>query len=232
MGTRPAKFQSDVMAVFMTDPDREWCHGDIADVGGEHLRRTHARKVLQMLVVKHFLTSREETHEERNGKCGRARVLYKVTDRGMDEFARDAMANAEWMPHCTNCGRAIEKYADTGDFHHTDSGMWCGGYTSQMATPFKGMKYTVLMHDGLTPSSGVPEYPSARNQAASIEDAKILFKTWLRDSGNDYTRAAGYESPYAEVILTRSWDGISYGDYPWVCLLKRGNLGGAVIEKV
>jgi hypothetical protein len=93
-------------------------------------------------------------------------------------------------------------------------------------------KYTVIMNDGIGPSSNEPVKPVTSNQASSIDDAKRMFREWMRKSGNDYTRADGYSQPGAEVILTENWDGISYGDHPWTCLLVRGPNGGVVIENV
>lgn len=91
-------------------------------------------------------------------------------------------------------------------------------------------KYTVLMYDGISPSF-TPEPPSQDTGAATIADARRMFATWLRDSGNDYTRADGYGQPWADVVLTASWDGISYGDVTGgdgICRLMRGPRGGIV----
>jgi len=34
----------------------------------------------------------------------------------------------------------------------------------------------------------------------------------MRDGGNDCTRREGYGQPWADIVLTDNWDGISYGD--------------------
>jgi hypothetical protein len=94
-----------------------------------------------------------------------------------------------------------------------------------------GKRYTVLTYDGLGPYSPMPEAPADDNGAKTLADARALFKRWLRDSGNDYTRAEGYGQPWADVVLTESWDGISYGDVTGgdgVCRFERGTRGGIV----
>jgi len=91
-------------------------------------------------------------------------------------------------------------------------------------------RYTVLCHDGLH-SNPYPEEPSADNQADTLEGARALFRRWLRDSGNDYTRAEGYGQPFADIVYTASWDGTSYGDVTGgdgVERLERGPRGGIV----
>lgn len=85
--------------------------------------------------------------------------------------------------------------------------------------------------DGISPSSGMPEAPSASNTTNTLANVRRMFRAWLRDSGNDYTRAEGYGQPTAWVTLRVAWDGISYGDYP-VALFVRGPRGGIVREGV
>lgn len=99
-------------------------------------------------------------------------------------------------------------------------------------TTTKLPRYAVLMHDGF-PSNPWPEPPSADNTVATIAEARRLFRSWLRDSGNDYTRAEGYGAPYADVVRTDMWDGVSYGDTTGgdgVCRFGRGPRGGIVRE--
>lgn len=95
------------------------------------------------------------------------------------------------------------------------------------------MRYTVLMNDGLGSSGAGPEGPSASNGADTLDEARNLFRVWLQDSGNDYTRADGYGQPWADVVHTDRWDGISYGDITGgdgVCRFERGPRGGIVRE--
>lgn len=87
-------------------------------------------------------------------------------------------------------------------------------------------RYTLLFHDGIGPYSPCPDAPTADNQAGSMLEASDVFKAWMRDSGNDYTRADGYDAPWADVYLTEMWDGISYGEPLW--RIQRGPRGGAI----
>lgn len=141
------------------------------------------------------------------------------------------------MDHCDNCGGKIEMDEEGGEFTHSGGryGIYCNEnsfYTNGVAVPFVPSKYTVLMHDGMSPGSDVPPFPQKRNQAGTLREAMWMFREWLRDSGNDYLKADGYEQPSAEVILTKNWDGISYGDYPWTCMLERGIRGGILVKDV
>lgn len=136
---------------------------------------------------------------------------------------------------CNNCGEAIEP-GEAGEPIHPDSGdsvcRYSSFYRRMVATPVAPKKYTVIMNDGFPGRGGLPERPWTGNQAASLAEAKRMFRVWLSDSGNDYYRAPGYAQPGAEVILTANWDGFGYGDYPWTCLLVRGVRGGVVVEDV
>ena len=92
-------------------------------------------------------------------------------------------------------------------------------------------KYTVLTYDGIGPYGAGPESPNVDNGADTLADAVQLFRRWMRESGNDYTRAEGYGEPWCDVVLTASWDGISYGDVTGgdgVMRLVRGPRGGIV----
>lgn len=92
-------------------------------------------------------------------------------------------------------------------------------------------RYTVLAYDGIGPYSGSPEAPSADNGADTLADARALFARWMRETGNDYQRAEGYGQPWADVVVTERWDGISYGDVTGgdgVCRFERGPRGGIV----
>ena len=74
-------------------------------------------------------------------------------------------------------------------------------------------KYTVLFSDGIHGSNPMgPEAPRKDNQAATITEARELFRYIVKASMNDYVRAEGYSEQWCEVVLTSSWDGISYGD--------------------
>lgn len=91
-------------------------------------------------------------------------------------------------------------------------------------------KYTVLMYDGTSPSFA-PEPPSQDTGADTLAGAVTLFRAWLRDSGSDHTRSGGHGQPWADVVLTASWDGTSYGDVTGgdaICRLMRGPRGGIV----
>jgi hypothetical protein len=91
-------------------------------------------------------------------------------------------------------------------------------------------KYTVLTHDGLS-SNPYPEPPSRANTADTLAAARELFRTWLGNSGNDYTRADGYGQPWADIVPTSAWDGTSYGDTTGgdgIERLTRGPRGGIV----
>lgn len=93
-------------------------------------------------------------------------------------------------------------------------------------------KYTVLVHDGISPAY-MPEPPSRDNGADTLTGAVTLFRAWLRNSGNDFARSDGYGQPWADVVLTASWDGISYGDVTGgdgICRLTRGPRGGTIRE--
>lgn len=135
--------------------------------------------------------------------------------------------------HCDNCDKEIDP--GTARPVHTDTQYeYCARTFNDpgKATVPARKKYTVIMNDGIGPGSGEPEKPRNGNQADSIEEAVRMFRSWMRDSGNDYLRAAGYDQPGAEIILTENWDGISYGDWPWTCLLVRGVRGGVKVESV
>lgn len=95
-------------------------------------------------------------------------------------------------------------------------------------------RYTVLMYDGIGPYSPSPEPPSPHNTANTLAHARTLFRRWLRDSGNDYTRREGYSQPWADIVLTDNWDGISYGDITGgdgIERLTRGPNGGIIREE-
>lgn len=96
------------------------------------------------------------------------------------------------------------------------------------------LKYTVLPNDAFPGRGGVgPDSPDDAIQAATLEDARRSFRKWLSDSGNDYQRADGFGAPFADVVLTSSWDGISYGDIiggSGICRFERGPRGGIVRE--
>lgn len=87
--------------------------------------------------------------------------------------------------------------------------------------------YTVLFHDGFPSGGTLPEAPGENNQTNSIAGAQDLFRTWLRDSGNDYQRGDGYGAPCAYVYVTADYDGIAYGDYPYAAF-EYGPRGGVV----
>ncbi len=90
-------------------------------------------------------------------------------------------------------------------------------------------RYTVLTYDGIGPYGGFPEAPADHNGAHTLADAVKLFRAWMCETGNDYTRAEGYGQPWADVVLTSSWDGVSYGDITGgdgVMRLERGPRGG------
>ncbi len=78
--------------------------------------------------------------------------------------------------------------------------------------------YALLFNDGITPSNGVPEPPETAGGTAPVVHSLVAaterFREWLRESGNDYTRADGYDQPWCDVYNSDAWDGISYGD-PW-----------------
>lgn len=135
---------------------------------------------------------------------------------------------------CDHCDKAIS--LDRLDFwQHVDTeSVWCARTfnDTSRATPSYRDRYTVIFNDGIGPSSGEPEAPCNDNQAGTLEDARYMFRNWLRESGNDYHRSAGYGQPQAEVIRTSLWDGISYGDYPWTAILTRGPRGGVVRESI
>ncbi len=90
-------------------------------------------------------------------------------------------------------------------------------------------KYTILAHDGIGPGPMGPEAPAPDNQVDSFREAERWFRAWLRDTGNDYTRADGYGAPFADVVPTDLWDGISYGDN-FLIRLERGPRGGVKRE--
>ena len=99
---------------------------------------------------------------------------------------------------------------------------------SPVRTPALG-RYTVLAHDGLSAGNPYPEAPASSNTASTLAGAEQLFRRWLRESGNHYTRAEGYGSPWADVVPTENWDGTSYGDITGgegVLRFERGVRGG------
>jgi hypothetical protein len=134
---------------------------------------------------------------------------------------------------CDHCGLDITLTTDPPT-HIESQYKYCARqfHDSAVATPIIRKRYTVIFHDGIGPSSNEPERPCNTNQAATTVEARSMFREWLKASGNDYTRADGYDQACAEVIETDRWDGISYGDYPWAFLLKRGKRGGIVRENV
>ncbi len=92
-------------------------------------------------------------------------------------------------------------------------------------------RYTILVHDGIGPMGNMPEPPTEDNTVSTIDEARRWFTRWLRDSGNDYTRAEGYGQPFADVVHTERYDGISYGDVTGgdgVCRFERGPAGGII----
>lgn len=86
-------------------------------------------------------------------------------------------------------------------------------------------KYTVLFDDGFMGGANLPDPPTSDNQCASIKEAGEMFRRWMIDSGNDYSRSEGYGQPCAYVYLTAEYDGIAYGDYPYAAF-DRGPRGG------
>lgn len=134
--------------------------------------------------------------------------------------------------NCDNCAAEITQ-DDNGTFSHL-WGPYCtrSFHDTAKATPIVRKRYTVIMNDGIGPGRIEPEKPCNGNQANGLTEAKAMFREWLTSSGNDYYRAEGYDQPNAEIILTEHWDGISYGDYPWTCLLVRGIHGGVNVESV
>lgn len=71
-------------------------------------------------------------------------------------------------------------------------------------------KYTLIFQ--VYPSNPYSESPEGSPQADTKEEARDLFKEFLRLSGNDYRRSVGEDEPVCWVHNTESWDGISYGD--------------------
>jgi hypothetical protein len=86
---------------------------------------------------------------------------------------------------------------------------------------------TVLFHNGFNNGAMLPEAPGADNTVNSLKEASELFRTWLRESGNDYVRGDGYGSPSATVWPTADYDGVAYGDYPYA-MYELGPRGGVV----
>lgn len=83
-------------------------------------------------------------------------------------------------------------------------------------------KYTILFHDGVTPSNGYPEEPTDDNQAATMADARYMV-----------SRLFHYSEPnaYADIVFSDAWDGISYGDITGgtgICRFSRGVRGGLI----
>lgn len=87
-------------------------------------------------------------------------------------------------------------------------------------------KYTVLIHDGLTDNTPLgPEAPSAANTSATLKGIHQIFKNYVRDNDT--------QDPYADVVLTANWDGVSYGDITGGAGVERltiGRRGGVVRE--
>ncbi|MFI5840560.1 hypothetical protein ACIA8K_12710 [Catenuloplanes sp. NPDC051500] len=88
-------------------------------------------------------------------------------------------------------------------------------------------KYTVLCDAGFNGGATLPDAPSPENTTNSLRDAGATFRTWMRESGNDYHRADGYGAPVAWVYMTADYDGIAYGDNG-VVAFERGPRGGIV----
>lgn len=93
------------------------------------------------------------------------------------------------------------------------------------------IEFVVLFHDGLGSPNPFPEEPSDRNTVTGGAEGLLhWFRKTLRESGNDYKRAPGYESPWADVFFRDQWDGTSYGDWMEYRLYCGPNMG-ARIEK-
>ncbi len=107
-------------------------------------------------------------------------------------------------------------------------GKTCGVTSEELAMELARLgRYTVLCHNGFN-YHPAPEPPNEHNTTDTIEGARELFRAWLQASGNDYARAEGHGAPFADVVPTANWDGISYGDITGgdgVCLLERTREG-------
>lgn len=88
-------------------------------------------------------------------------------------------------------------------------------------------RYTILTQTEFSFGGSLPEAPSDENTVQTLAEVRTWLHKWLRESGNDYTRADGYGQPSAWVYLTESYDGISYGDYP-EAVFERGPRGGII----
>ena len=86
-------------------------------------------------------------------------------------------------------------------------------------------KYVVLCHDGISNGATLPDAPTEGNTVNSLSAARDLFRKWMHESGNDYTRADGYGQASASVYPAKDYDGSAYGDYPYAAF-ERGPRGG------
>ena len=88
-------------------------------------------------------------------------------------------------------------------------------------------RYAVCVEDGI--GSGVLGPDGREPQFTSRRAARAYFASWLIDSGNDYTRAAGFGAPTAWLYPAAEWDGISYGSEGYG-RFERGPRGGITWE--
>ena len=93
------------------------------------------------------------------------------------------------------------------------------------------MQYVLMFHDGFS-SNPYPEQPETvpggtAPVVVSLKAAEKKFREWLRDSGNDYTRASGYDAPWCDIYDVSQYDGVTCGE-PLYRLQTCGRRGGMV----
>lgn len=91
-------------------------------------------------------------------------------------------------------------------------------------------KYVILPYAGFVGFSGILDSPDCSNTVSSLKAAKVWFKTWLYETNNDYRRRLGYTQPWADIYLSKDWDGVSYGDIMYG-RLSLGINGGIFFER-